>query len=127
MFQVIDARPARLKVAHFLGLGMFKRLDNNEWKFKVKLDDGTTYNPDYYDRDSGTFLEICTACNNFHQQGRKWREALKKIKLRVFWWEGEEMLNMQGKCSRPWMMVEERARQRAAIVLAGGRPRKDRT
>lgn len=84
-------RPHFKKVDHFLGLKVLDGLVPNEWKFKVKLLDGSTYNPDFYHPATECYVEIATSLPNISAQRSKWRRAMKQIKLRVFWWEGKEL------------------------------------
>lgn len=73
------------------------KLEDNEWKEKFtigKTPTGrwATYNPDYYCPKTGYFIEVATSKPNISEQGWKWSKVLKDgLKLKVFWWEGEEI------------------------------------
>lgn len=89
-------RPHFRKVRHFLALNLFAGLVDNENLFKVKLGDGTTYNPDYFHPPSKCYIEVATSLPNISEQRSKWRRAMRLIKLRVFWWEGDELTDKLG-------------------------------
>lgn len=89
-------KPHFRKVEHFLSLGLFPEIRPNEWKVKIKLRGGSTYNPDFYDPKTECYIEVATSKPNISSQRAKWREAMRKVKLRVFWWEGEELTGKLG-------------------------------
>lgn len=76
------------------------KLENNEWKKKFtigKTPTGrwATYNPDYFCPKTGYFIEVATSKPNISEQGWKWRKVLRDgLKLKVFWWEGDEITEM---------------------------------
>lgn len=95
----LDQRPHFIKCRHFESIYPFK-LENNEWKYKfpigkTKTGKIATYNPDYFCETTGYYIEVTTSKPNISEQGPKWEKALKGgLKLKVFWWEGEDITNM---------------------------------
>ncbi len=87
-------RPHFRKVKHFLKVFPLK-LDENEWKVKFPMvinGKKTTYNPDYFCPSTGYYIEVTTSGPNISEQGKKWAEAIRLgHKLKVFWWEGNEI------------------------------------
>lgn len=92
-------KPHHRKVDHFLGLGLFDVLECSEYKVRIPLRKGT-YNPDYYHRGTDTYIEITTSMPNISEQRWKWQEAMEHAKLRVFWWQGQEITDEIRKGSR---------------------------
>ena len=92
----LDQRPHFKKCRHFEKLYPHP-LISNEWKEKfsigvTKTGRKATYNPDYFCPATNFFIEVTTSKPNISEQGWKWREAIKRgLKLKVFWWEGEEI------------------------------------
>ena len=84
-------RPHFKKVAWFESLALFPNMEQIEWRVRLPLLNGRTYNPDYYDPDTQTYIEVCTSRSNVSEQGWKWREAIQNFGLRVFWWTGQEI------------------------------------
>src|ERR1700676_3828562 len=84
-------RPHLRKVRHFESLRLFPNMVSNEYQVKIRLLDGTTYNPDYFDPESQTYIEVATSASNISEQGYKWWRASKQSCLRVFWWTGYEL------------------------------------
>lgn len=92
----------------FLNLGIFPNATNNEFLGKVKITHDRTYNPDLYDSDSATYIEVATSRNNIHGRGGIWLQATALIKLRIFWWEGAELFFSDGRWANsagkdPWI------------------------
>lgn len=92
------------KRPHFQKTEFFEKiypypLENNEWKVKFELESltpsgkrKTTYNPDYYCPKTGYYIEVATSVPNMSEQGWRWAEAIRMgYKLKVYWWEGEEI------------------------------------
>jgi hypothetical protein len=113
-------KPHFRKVAHFESLGLFPTMENNEWKRKIKLR-GTTSNPDYYVPESDTYIEVVTSIGNITEQQSKWRRAMKRANVRVFWWEGEELTELirDNRRTAAWILAAARENGKK-----GGRPRK---
>lgn len=81
------------KAAHFVSIYPYP-LTNNEWHVKFPVGDKSTCNPDYFCPRTGFYIEVATTKQNISQQDWKWRELLNRgIRLKVFWWEGEEITN----------------------------------
>ena len=91
-------KPHFKKCRHFENLYPHP-LKNNEWLYKFvigKTPTGrdATYNPDYFCPTTGFFIEVTTSLPNISEQGWKWTEAIKRgLKLKVYWWEGEDITN----------------------------------
>lgn len=89
-------RTGLIKTKHFLKTYPYP-LEDNEWKIKFEVGKTpkgriATYNPDFYCKTTGYFIEVTTSKPNISTQRWKWSEALKRgAKLKVFWWEGEEI------------------------------------
>lgn len=73
------------------------KLVSNEWKdkFPVGLTPTgrvATYNPDYFCPTTNYFIEVTTSIPNICEQGWKWAKVIEDgVKLKVFWWEGNEI------------------------------------
>lgn len=70
------------------------RLLSNEWKAKWPVDGckWSTYTPDYYCPALRCYVECCTSWPNYSEARPQWMFSLKKrMPLRVFWWEGQEI------------------------------------
>jgi hypothetical protein len=89
-----DQKPHLMKTKYFVSIFPHKLVDNN-WhkKFPMKIDGKhTTYNPDYRCDELDCWIELCTSKPNMSEQGCKWAEMIRQgHKLRVFWWEGNEI------------------------------------
>jgi hypothetical protein len=89
-------KPHFTKLRHFLTLYPHPLL-SNEYKIKFSLVIGgkkTTYNPDYFCPTTGFYIEVTTSKPNISEQGEKWAESIRLgHKLKVFWWEGEDITN----------------------------------
>lgn len=93
-----NMRPHIQKIAHFEKVYPHP-LKNNEYQYKFELETPTesgkrkrTYNPDYFCEKTGYYIEVVTSVPNISEQGWKWEEALRLgCKLKIFWWEGEEI------------------------------------
>lgn len=89
-------KPHFKKVDYFLKNYPYK-LENNEYKDKFPIGFTekkriSTYNPDYFCKKTGFYIEITTSKPNISTQGWKWKEAIKRgLKLKVFWWEGKDI------------------------------------
>lgn len=96
-----NERPHFIKIAFFEKNFPYK-LINNEWKdkFVIGLTPGgrdATYNPDYFCPELNCYIELTTSKPNMTEQGWKWSEAMRRgLKLRIYWWEGEEVTDMFG-------------------------------
>lgn len=73
-------------------------LNNNELGYKFPLKTLTktgrisTYNPDFYCPATNYYIEVATSKPNISEQRLRWAEAIALgLKLKVFWWEGEEI------------------------------------
>lgn len=109
------------KVAYFESLGLFPEMQSNEWKFKMPLSSGGTYNPDYFDPASQTYIEVVTSVPNVSEQQYRWAEALGKIKIRFFWWTGDEITWYIGGAPLEGWTKFAASRENGK---KGGRPRK---
>lgn len=95
-----NMRPHVKKVAHFEKVYPYP-LKNNEWQYKFQLETLTpsgkrrsTYNPDYFCTTTGYYIEVATSVPNISEQGARWEEAIRLgLKLKVYWWEGNEITN----------------------------------
>lgn len=89
-----DQRPHVVKVRHFESIFPHS-LDSNEWldKFDVTIKGRkTTYNPDYWCPALDSYIECATSKPNISEQGDKWAQAIRGgVKLKVYWWEGEDI------------------------------------
>lgn len=93
-----NMRPHIQKIKHFEKVYPHP-LEENEWKYKFELNTLTpsgkrksTYNPDYFCPTTGFYIEVVTSIPNISEQGARWEEALKLgLKLKIYWWEGEEI------------------------------------
>ena len=93
-----NTRPHILKIAHFEKVYPHP-LESNEWKFKFELNTLTptgkrksTYNPDYFCPTTGYYIEVATSVPNISECGNRWAEAISLgLKLKVYWWDGEEI------------------------------------
>lgn len=90
-------RPHFVK-CHYFEKNYPKNLIPSEWLYKFDLDLKTptgrkmTYNPDYFCKETGYFIEVATSKPNIIQQGRKWARAISLgLKLKVYWWEGKNI------------------------------------
>lgn len=91
-------RPHLDKIKHFESIFPHK-LINNEWGDKFELPgfikkngSPSTYNPDYHCPELDCYIEVATSKPNISEQGPRWRAAIASgVRLRVFWWEGEEI------------------------------------
>lgn len=87
-------RPHLKKLKHFEKNFPYP-LVNNEWKFKFPIiinGKSNTYNPDFNCLKLGCYIEVATSKPNISEQGPKWRAAMEQgLKLRVYWWEGQEI------------------------------------
>lgn len=95
-----DIRPHIKKIAHFEKVYPHP-LESNEWKYKFELNSLTpsgkrksTYNPDYFCSTTGYYIEVATSSPNISECGGRWAEAISMgLKLKIYWWEGEEITN----------------------------------
>jgi len=81
------------KVRYFAALNIFPNMISNEWA-GLNAKKGmysSSYNPDFYDPVSKTYIEVCTSKSNYKEQHQKWRAATKLLRLRTFWWTGYEI------------------------------------
>ena len=87
-----DQRPHILKLAHFEKIFPHS-LRQNEFKDKFPIFGGTTtYNPDYFCDELKCYIEVTTSKPNISEQGPRWADAIRNgLKLKIFWWEGEEI------------------------------------
>ena len=95
----LDQRPHIVKAKHFESIFPYA-LYGNESRDKFPMGGKTptgrvvTYNPDYYCPELKSYIECTTSLPNISEQGKKWKEALKRgLNLRIYWWEGEEITN----------------------------------
>ncbi len=92
-------KPHFKKCRHFEKVYPYE-LQNNEWKYKFPLQMKTptgkeaTYNPDYLCTTTGYYIEVATSKPNVVEQRERWRRAIELgLKLKVYWWEGNEITN----------------------------------
>jgi hypothetical protein len=92
----LDQRPHIVKTNHFISVYPHP-LVSVEFKVKWPMQIGekkTTYNPDFFSPEEDCYIEVSTSVPNISEQSPKWTEAISLgHKLRVFWWEGEEITN----------------------------------
>lgn len=71
-------------------------LTHNEWQVKLKVYgcEWKTYNPDYWCEKLGCFIEVATSKPNISDSKIQWVQAIKKHRVRVFWWEGMEITDI---------------------------------
>jgi hypothetical protein len=113
-----ELRPHFVKVAHFESLALFPTMLQNEWQRKIKLR-GTTYNPDYYVAETDLYIEVVTSFENITEQRLKWRSAMRKANLRVFWWEGEELTELIRRSNMSPRSIVEKAKKEVHQVTSG--------
>lgn len=90
-------RPYICKTASFVSSFHYP-LESNEWKATFPTGQKTptgrveTYNPDFYCKKLGVYIEVATSGPNISICGPKWRTMLKKgLNFRIFWWEGQDI------------------------------------
>ena len=90
----LDQRPHIIKTQHFISVYPHP-LYCTEFNAKLPMVLGTrrtTYNPDFYCPTTGYFIEVTTSLPNISEQSPKWEKAISLgYKLKVFWWEGQDI------------------------------------
>jgi hypothetical protein len=92
----LDQRPHFKKCRYFEKAYPYP-LRHNEWQDKFVIGKtatgrDATYNPDYFCPTTGYYIEVATSKPNISEQGWKWQKALEGgLKLKVYWWEGQEL------------------------------------
>jgi hypothetical protein len=86
-------KPHFRKVAHFLKLYPRPLISTEFCILAVLWIDGkrVTYNPDFYDPKTRTYVEVSTSRGNICAQRKKWEAAREIMALRIYWWEGQEI------------------------------------
>lgn len=90
-------RPHLIKVKYFLKQYPHKLKSTEfEVRFPIEIEGKkTTYNPDFFCKTTGYFIEVATSKPNISEQKMKWIKVIETgIKLKVFWWEGGEITKL---------------------------------